>query len=115
MPPRRPSLWSTVSQLLGDLVTFVRLGLTSHVRLTAENLFLRKQLALYQERHTKPRRPDAATRIALVLLARLLDWRSILAVVQPDTLIRWHRQGWRLIWRSRSRPAGNPFRPICNG
>jgi hypothetical protein len=39
MPRRRPSLWSTVRQLLGDLVTFVRLGLTSHVRLTAENLF----------------------------------------------------------------------------
>jgi hypothetical protein len=31
--------------------------------------------------------------VALVLLARLLDWRSMLTVVQPDTLIRWHRQG----------------------
>jgi len=109
MPPRRPSLWSTVRQLLGDLVTFVRLGLTSHVRLTAENLFLRKQLALDQERHTKPRRPDPAARVALVLLARLLDWRSMLSVVQPDTLIRWHRQGWRLFWRWRSRPGRPPI------
>src|SRR5712692_3358396 len=109
MPRRCPSLWSTVCQLLGDVVTFVRLGLTSHVRLSAENLFLRKQLALYQERHTKPRRPDSATRIALVLLARLLDWRSMLSVVQPDTLIRWHRQGWRLFWRWRARPGRPPI------
>jgi hypothetical protein len=58
-------------------------------------LFLRKQLALYQERHTKPKRPDPATRIALVLLSRLLDWRSMLKVVQPDTLIGWHRLFWR--------------------
>jgi hypothetical protein len=85
------------------------LGLTPRARLAAENLFLRKQLALYQERHTKPKRPDAATRIALVLLARLLDWRSMLTVVQPDTLIRWHRQGWRLFWRWRSRPGRPPI------
>ena len=45
----------------------------------------------------------------LVLLARLLDWRSILTVVQPDTLIRWHRQGWRHVWRSRSRPGRPPI------
>jgi hypothetical protein len=31
-----------------------------------------------------------------VLLSRWLDWRAMLTVVTPDTLIRWHRQGWRL-------------------
>src|SRR6266851_7387651 len=106
MPRRRPSWFSTVRRLLGDLLTFVRLGLTSRTRLAAENLFLRKQLALYQERPTKPKRTDPATRVALVLLSRLLDWRSMLTVVQPDTLIRWHRQGWRLFWRWKARPAG---------
>jgi len=74
-------------------------------------LFLRKQLALYKERHTKPRRPDPATRVALVLLSRLLDWRSMLTVVKPDTLIRWHRQGWRLFWRWKSR-SGRPPIPV---
>jgi hypothetical protein len=108
-------LFSTVRRLLRDLVMFVRLGLTSRARVAAENLFLRKQLALYQERHTKPKRPDPATRVALVLLARLLDWRSMLTVVQPDTLIRWHRQGWRLFWRWKARPAGRRFRPTCSG
>ena len=109
MSRRRPSLSRTVRRLLYDLVTLVRLGLTSRAQLAAENLFLRKQLALYQERHTKPRRPDPATRVALVLLTRLLDWRSILTVVQPDTLIRWHRQGWRLFWRWKARPGRPPI------
>jgi hypothetical protein len=84
---------STVRLVLRDLVTFARLILTSRTPLAAENLFLREPLALFQERHTKPRRADPATRVALVLLARLLDWCSMLTVVQPDTLIRWHRQG----------------------
>jgi putative transposase len=75
----------------------------------AEDLFLRKQLALYQERRTKPRRSDPATRVTLVLLSRWLDWRSMLTVVQPDTLIRWHRQGWRLFWRWKSRLGRPPI------
>jgi putative transposase len=94
MSSRRPSLLRTVRRLWRDLITLVRLGLTSRAQLTAENLFLRKQVALYEERRTKPRRPDPATRVALVLLSRWLDWRSLLTVVQPDTLIRCHRQGW---------------------
>jgi Homeodomain-like domain len=73
------------------------------------NLFLRKQLALYQERCGKPRRADPAPRAILVLLSHLLDWRSLLNVVQPDTLIRWHRQGWRRLWRWKSRPGRPPI------
>src|ERR1700682_4065921 len=109
MPQRLPSVSCTVRRLLHDLGTLVRLGLTSRAQLAAENLFLRKQLALYQERHTKPGRPDAATRVALVLLSRLLDWRSMLTVVKPDTLIRWHRQGWRLFWRWKSQSGRLPI------
>ena len=109
MPRRRPSWLSTVRRLLGDLWTFIRLGLASHAQLAAENLFLRKQLALYRERQTKPGRPDPATRVALVLLSRVLDWRSLLTVVKPDTLIRWHRQGWRLLWRWKSWPGRPPI------
>ncbi|MGB5458118.1 MAG: hypothetical protein WBO16_09035 [Gammaproteobacteria bacterium] len=56
--------------------------------LAAENLFLRKQLAMYQERKLKPRRPDAAFRVALVLLSRLFDWKHALVVIKPQTLVR---------------------------
>jgi putative transposase len=85
--------------------------LRPHVQLAAENLFLRKQLALYLERQVKPRRADDATRIALVALSRLIDWRRILTVVKPDTLIRWHRKGFRLFWRWKSSPGGRPRLP----
>jgi putative transposase len=78
--------------------------------LAAENLFLRKQLALFQEREIKPRRADDATRAALVWLSRAFDWREALVVVKLATLIRWHRKGFRLIWKLKSRP-GRPALP----
>ena len=77
--------------------------------LRAENLFLRRQPALYIERGVQPRRVDAATRVSLAVLARLFDWRSALVVVQPATMIRWHRAGWRLFWRLKCRPGRPPI------
>ena len=77
--------------------------------LRAENLFLRRQLALYLERGVKPRRIDAGTRISLALLSKLFDWRGALVVVQPATMIRWHRAGWRLLWRVKSRRGRPPI------
>jgi len=37
---------------------------------------------------------DAAARASLAALTRLFDWRSALVVVQPATIVRWHRAGW---------------------
>jgi hypothetical protein len=53
----------------------------------AEDLFLRKPLALYQERQVAPTRASHTTRIALVWLARWCDWRKALHIVQPDLMI----------------------------
>ena len=53
-------------------------------------------ISLYIERGVKPRRIDSVTRITLVLLSRLFDWRGALTVVRPETLIRWHRAEWKL-------------------
>lgn len=80
----------------------------SRTILVAENLFLRKQLAYYGERQVKPRRADDATRIMLIVLSRLVDWRHLLTIVQRDTFVRWHRQGFRLFWRWKSRRRGRP-------
>jgi putative transposase len=96
--------------LLCDGLRFLCLCLRPSPALAAENLFLRKQLALYQERHVKAQRATDATRLSLVWLARWFDWRQALAVVQPATLIRWHRQGFRLFWRWKSIP-GRPSIP----
>lgn len=103
------SLTGMLLTLLVDVVRFLRLCLRLAPVLAAENLFLRKQLALYQERHVTPRRATDATRLALVWLARWFDWRHALAVVQPATLTRWHQQGFRLFWRWKSRPGRPPI------
>jgi putative transposase len=78
--------------------------------LVIENLLLRQQLAIL----TRPtrRRPRLGARDKLFwVLARLArrDWRRYLVVVRPETVIRWHRHAWRLVWRWRSR--GHPGRP----
>ena len=101
----------TVLFVAGDVLRLVAAAMGPHSRLAAENLFLRKQLTLYVERQAKPRRADDATRIALVVLSRLIAWRHLLIVVKPDTLIRWHRKGFQLLWRWKSRPRGRPRVP----
>jgi putative transposase len=99
------TLWT----LLGDSLQFLRLCLRFPTTLAAENLFLRKQLALYQERHVTPRRATDATRLALTWLSRWFDWRQALVIVQPATLLRWHREGFRLFWRWKSRRGRPPL------
>src|SRR5919199_6102120 len=104
--------WPVAAMLLTLIVDagrFLRLWLRSPAQLAAENLFLRKQLALYQERHIKPRRATDATRLALVWLARCFDWCQALVIVQPATFIHWHRQGFRLFWRWKSHLGRPPI------
>jgi len=47
----------------------------------------------------------------MVLMSRLFDWCDALVIVQPDTLLRWHRKGFRLFWRWKSGPTGRPSLP----
>ena len=54
---------------------------------------------------------DNASRIALVALSRLVEWRDLLTIVRPETFVRWHRDLYRLFWRVRSRPRGRPRIP----
>ncbi len=65
------NLLLTALNLLLDALRFIRLGLRPHCALAAENLFLRKQLALYLQRKIKPRRASDLTRFSLVLLSSL--------------------------------------------
>jgi hypothetical protein len=75
---------------------FLRLALASRTALCAEVLFLRKQLAFYQEHQIHPRKLTAAARFSLVLWSRFFNWRQGLTIVKPDTLIVWHREGFKL-------------------
>jgi transposase InsO family protein len=95
--------------LIVDALRYLGLCLRPSPALAAENLFLRKQLALYQERQVKPRRATNAIRMAMVWLARWFNWRSALSIVTPETFTRWHRQRFRWFWRRKSRPGRPPL------
>jgi putative transposase len=96
--------------LVMGLWTFLRALLFGSAAIALENLALRHQLAVLQRSVNRPRlaRWD---RVFWVWLSRLwASWRSSLLIVQPATVLAWHRQGFRLYWRWKSRPnpVGRP-------
>ena len=101
-------LYSNILHVVFNAIALGRNLLRSRSALAAENLFLRKQLTFFIEREQTPRRTDNATRFTMVTLSRLFDWNNALVVVKPDTLIRWHRKGFRLFWQWKSRRKGRP-------
>src|SRR5438067_7579023 len=97
-------------QLVAETLRWCRLTFRSSRSIKAENLFLRRQLALYDERGVKPQRIDPVTRIELTLISGLFSSQdALVVVVRPETMIRWHRAGWKLFWRLKSRPEGGGF------
>jgi transposase InsO family protein len=84
------------------LWTFLRALLCGYAGIALENLALRHQLAVLQRSVRRPRL-SRWDRILWIWLSRVwLGWRSSLAIVQPATVLAWHRQGYRLYWRWRS-------------
>jgi hypothetical protein len=91
------------------LLLFFRSLFVSRISLATEVLVLRQQLLVLNRSVKRPklRRRD---RLFWVCLSRLWkDWRDALIIVKPDTVIKWHRQGYRLCWRWKSKaPIGRP-------
>ena len=76
--------------------------------LLLENALLRQQLVVYQRSVKRPRITQR-DRILLVWLSRVCSgWKKALVVVRPETIVGWHRQGFRLYWKWKSRRAGRP-------
>src|SRR5262245_8845800 len=96
-----------IQRVVADFLKLCVLFLHSASEIRAENLALRKQLATYLERGVKPRPLDHAERVSLSVLSRLFRRRDAIVIVRPATVIRWHRLGWRIFWRWKSR-AGRP-------
>jgi putative transposase len=74
----------------------------SKPQLVAENALLRQQLIILKRQVKRPA-CTKADRIALVLLARVVrTWKQALFIIQPETLLRWHREGFRRFWKRKS-------------
>jgi putative transposase len=84
------------------LGTLADLG-RSKSELIAENAFLRQQLIMLKRQVKRPVYTKA-DRILLILLARVVRaWRQALVIVQPETLLRWHREAFRFYWKHKSK------------
>src|SRR5436309_6322268 len=93
--------------LVGSLADLAR----TKPELLAENAFLRQQVLILR-RHAKRPRCTRADRALLVLLAsRLCTWRQALLIVQPETVLRWHRRLFRWHWRRKSQAPAPAHRP----
>ena len=92
------------------IVLLIRGLLLDQVELAVENLALRQQLSVLSEQKRRPRL-RTRDRIFWAWLSRFWsNWRSVLVIVQPQTVVRWHQQGFKLYWRWKSR-AKKPGRP----
>jgi putative transposase len=103
------SSFATASELFRDGLRFLKTMAQSHAALAAEVLFLRKQLVYYEEHQIRPRRLTDGARLSLLLWSRFFDWRKALTIVKTATFIRWHRKGFKLYWRWRSRGGRPPL------
>jgi transposase InsO family protein len=96
----RPSNTSLLLETLTDLIK-------PKSELVAENALLRQQLIILRRQSNRPV-CTKRDRNLLVLLARATrSWRQALLIVQPETLLRWHRQGFRLFWKHKSKATSN--------
>src|SRR5919201_1616905 len=93
------------------LLSLIRATMRDREALVAENLLLRQQLTVLTRPTRKRPRLCARDQLFWVVVRALRrgDWRRHLVLVRPESVIRWHRQAWRLFWRWRSRgPIGRP-------
>ena len=100
--------------MMAGMITLILIGLLRVLRtrraLVLENLALRHQLAVLQRTAPRPRL-RTADRLLWVLLSRLWNgWTDAVSIVQPATVIRWQRTGFKLVWTWKSRRHG-PGRP----
>jgi putative transposase len=81
------------------LLTLARSFLVPRVELMAEILALRQQLAILNRTTKRPSLRFRDRLFWIALASFWQSWRSALLIVKPETVIKWHRQGFRLYWR----------------
>ncbi len=98
--------WTKPLRTSLPLVTLTDLG-KSKSQLLAENALLRHQLIMLNRQVKRPP-VTRADRILLVLLARLVrTWQQTLVIVRPETVLRWHRELFRLYWKRKSKASSH--------
>ncbi len=107
----RTRLWvrPATTHLAGTGTDLVR----TRRQLLAENALLRQQLIVLRRGVKRPALTRTDRALLVLLAGRVCAWRHALLVVRPETLLRWHRAGFRSLWRRKSRPGpGRPPLPV---
>jgi len=114
------SLWQAVKQRFRhwtkpanhSLALNAALDMTrSKSELVLENAPLRQQLILLQRQVQRPKLSWPDRTLIVLLASKLPSWKQALVIVQPDTVLRWHRDLFRWVWKRRSRFKGKQDRP----
>ncbi len=101
-----------MKSILRSLGCALRHGFRGRADLLVEVAALRQQLAVYQRQTPRPRLCRRDRLFWIWLCRHWAGWRSGLVIVKPETVLRWHREGYRRYWRKRSKGrAGRPRIP----
>src|SRR5688572_19943489 len=92
----KPIAHSPVLAASADLVR-------SKPQLVMENVLLRQQLIILNRSVKRPRITPVERSLFVVIASRLQSWKETLLIVQPETVLHWHREGFRLLWTRKSR------------
>jgi transposase InsO family protein len=114
------SIWRAIKQSLRQwtkpnnhsLALNAALDITrSKSELVLENALLRQQLSVLQRQIQRPKLSWRDRALIILLASKLRSWRQALVIVQPDTVLRWHRDLFRRIWRRKTKSDKKPGRP----
>jgi hypothetical protein len=109
-------VWFVVMEIFSTLLEWVRLGQKSESEKTLEILLLRRQLAIVERTLAKPVRPSRGEKLTLAILAAKLKARTgrtakelgeIIRIVQPETVLKWHRELIRQKWTQQKQNSGS--------
>ncbi len=89
---------SPYSPVLGTITDLGR----SKPQLVAENLLLRQQLIVLNRSVKRPCFSRSDRALVVLLASRLQNWKDALLIIKPETVLRWHREGFRLFWKKKS-------------
>ena len=104
--------WTRPDNSNDSLVVSMALDLArSKSELVLENALLRQQLIVLQRQGKRPTLTWRDRALFVLIASKLPSWRTALLIVQPDTLLRWHRDLFRRVWRRKSQRKGETGRP----
>jgi hypothetical protein len=83
----------------------------SKPELLLENALLRHQIIILERQSMRPKLTWRDRTLIVLLASKLRTWKNALAIVQPDTVLRWHRDLFRRVWKHKSKPKGKRGRP----